>query len=121
MPVIALGAYGMIGVVSSIALIRAAKMTENATEYSVQNTVRQILFLPTDRSVKYKAKAAIDTFVVRAADSLSALFVWVGIHELGTRGQDFAYVNVALVAVWIVVAIALARRYCQVSARAPQR
>jgi ATP:ADP antiporter, AAA family len=121
MPLIALGAYGMIGVVGSIALVRAAKMTENATEYSVQNTVRQILFLPTDRSVKYKAKAAIDTFVVRAADSTSALLVWIGVHELGTSGRDFAYVNVVLVGVWIIVAIALARSYCQASSRAPQR
>jgi AAA family ATP:ADP antiporter len=111
----------MIGVVGSIALVRAAKMTENATEYSVQNTVRQILFLPTDRSVKYKAKAAIDTFVVRAADSTSALLVWIGVHELGTSGRDFAYVNVVLVGVWIIVAIALARSYCQASSRAPQR
>jgi AAA family ATP:ADP antiporter len=121
MPLIALGAYGMIGVVGSIALVRAAKMTENATEYSVQNTVRQILFLPTDRSVKYKAKAAIDTFVVRAADSASALLVWIGVHELGTSGREFAYVNVVLVGVWIIVAIALARSYCQASSRAPQR
>mgnify|MGYP000057750016 CR=1 FL=1 len=32
-----------------------AKTAENATDYSLQNTVRQILFLPTTREQKYKA------------------------------------------------------------------
>jgi AAA family ATP:ADP antiporter len=111
MPLIAFGAYAMICAVSSIVLVRLAKGTENATEYSVQNTVRQILFLPTDRAEKYKAKAAIDTFVVRAADSVSALMVWIGVHELGARGRSFAVVNIGLVVVWLIVGVALAKRY----------
>jgi ATP:ADP antiporter, AAA family len=36
------------------------------------NTVRQALYLLTSREAKYKAKAAIDTFVVRAGDMLQA-------------------------------------------------
>jgi AAA family ATP:ADP antiporter len=111
MPLIALGAYGTICALGSIALVRGAKITENASEYSVQNTVRQLLFLPTERAVKYKAKAAIDTFVVRAADSGSALMVWFGIHELGVDGRGLAAANIGLIAVWVIIALALARRY----------
>ena len=41
-------------------LIRWAKTLENATDYSIQNTIRHALFLPTSREEKYKAKAAVD-------------------------------------------------------------
>ena len=121
MPVIALGAYGAIGVIGGIGLVRASKVLENGTEYSVQNTVRQTLFLPTERAMKYKAKAAIDTFVVRSADSLSALLVWFSVHALGPGSRDLAFVNVALIAIWIVIAIALGRRHRLLSTESAAR
>jgi len=110
MPVIALGAYGAIAAIGGIALVRAAKVAENATEYSVQNTVRQALFLKTGRPVKYKVKAAIDTFVVRAADTLSALFVWLSV-ALGMDGRGLAIINLALIGVWLAIAVAISRRH----------
>ena len=78
MPLIVLGGYGAIALIGGVALVRAVKIAENGVEYSLQNNLRQALFLPTSRSVKYKAKAAIDTFVVRGGDTLSALVVWAG-------------------------------------------
>jgi AAA family ATP:ADP antiporter len=83
-------------VAGGLALVRAAKIAENATDYSLQNTARQALFLPTERAVKYKAKVAIDTFFVRFGDTLSAIFVGVGIHQLGLAPRELAIVNVAL-------------------------
>ena len=41
-------------------LIAVAKTVENSADYSLHNTVRQALFLPTSRDAKYKAKAAIE-------------------------------------------------------------
>jgi ATP:ADP antiporter, AAA family len=111
MPIVAFGAYGLIGVVGGIAIVRAGKIADNATDYSIQNTVRQALFLPTSRAVKYKAKAAIDTFFHRAGDLASALLVGVGIHQLGLAGRDLAVVNVGLVVVWFAIAAGVARRH----------
>jgi hypothetical protein len=53
-------------------IVRVGKVLENSTDYSIQNTLRQALFLPTTREAKYKAKAAIDTFFTRAGDVVSA-------------------------------------------------
>ncbi len=111
LPLIAFGAYGAIATVGGIALIRLAKTLENATDYSLQNTVRQALFLPTDRAAKYKAKAAIDTFFVRAGDTLSAVLVGVGIHRFGFGGRQLAIVNVALVVLWIGIAAGIAHHH----------
>jgi AAA family ATP:ADP antiporter len=111
LPLIALGTYGAIGTFGGLALVRLMKIAENATDYSVQNTVRQTLYLPTERAVKYKAKAAIDTFFVRFGDTLSALVVLVGIHTLGLAPGQLALANVALVAVWIAIAAVIARHH----------
>jgi len=117
MPLIALGVYGAIGAIGGLALVRAAKVMENGTDYSLENTIRQLLFLPTKRSVKYKAKAAIDTFVVRAGDALAAVLIGAGIHVIGRQMRGFAFVNVGLVVVWLAVATGIAQRHQLFDAR----
>jgi AAA family ATP:ADP antiporter len=115
MPIVAFGAYAAIGLVGGIALIRIAKIVENSTDYSLQNTVRQALFLPTDRSVKYKAKATIDTFFVRVGDTLSAVLVGVGIHQLEFGRRELAFVTMGLVALWILIAVGIAHHHRDLS------
>jgi AAA family ATP:ADP antiporter len=111
MPVIALGAYGLIAFAGGFALVRAAKVAENSTDYSLENTVRQTLFLRTDRAAKYKAKTAIDTFAVRAGDTISALVIWIGVRQIGLNGRGLAQVNLLLVALWLVVAAGIVQHH----------
>ncbi|MFM1892460.1 MAG: hypothetical protein RLZ44_1537, partial [Pseudomonadota bacterium] len=73
-------------------------------DYSLQNTVRQVLFLPTTREQKYKAKQAIDTFFVRSGDVLSAVLVFVGTTLFALSTQQFAMINIVLVFLWLVLA-----------------
>jgi AAA family ATP:ADP antiporter len=117
LPLVAFGVYTLIGLVGGIALVRIAKITENGLDYSLQNTVRQALFLRTSRVVKYKAKAAIDTFFVRAGDTLSAVVVGVGIHQLSLGARAIALVNVGLVLVWLTIAVGIAHQYSLLGTR----
>jgi len=78
--------------------------------------VRQVLFLPTTREQKYKAKQAIDTFFVRAGDVLSAAVVFVGTTWLSLSTQGFALFNVALVVAWLTIAFLIGRHYRQLTA-----
>jgi len=87
-----------------------AKVAENSVDYSLQNTARQALFLPTSREAKYQAKVTIDTFLVRGGDVLSGGLVWLGVH-LHLPLRCFALVNVALSAAWMVVAWRLGARH----------
>jgi ATP:ADP antiporter, AAA family len=110
LPLVALGGNTLIAAGAGIAVIRWAKMSENATDYSVMNTGRQMLWLPTRREEKYKAKQAIDTFFVRAGDVLSAVLVFVATAAaIPVRGM--AIVNVGLIAIWLAVIAALLRRH----------
>lgn len=110
LPIIALGGYALMATTAVLGAIRVAKIFENSTDYSLQNTTRQALFLPTSRDAKYQGKQAIDTFFVRAGDVMSAGVVFVG-GALGFATRHFALTNIGLIAVWLVVAAMIGRRY----------
>lgn len=111
LPLIALGGYAVIAAGVSFAVVRWIKTAENATDYSIMNTARQLLWLPTSREEKYKAKQAIDTFFVRSGDLLSAAIVFVGASVLQLGIASLALVNVVLILVWIAVALVVLRRH----------
>jgi AAA family ATP:ADP antiporter len=111
LPILALVNYSIIAVAPILAVVRWGKILENSTDYSIQNTVRQALFLPTSREAKYKAKAAIDTFCTRAGDVASAGFVYVGTQVIAVSVPVFAWINVALTALWLAVAGQIAREH----------
>lgn len=116
LPLIAMGGYLLLAFYPLLNVVRWAKTAENSTDYSLQNTVRQVLFLPTTREEKYKAKQAIDTFFVRAGDLLSAGLVFVGTTFLAFGTTQFALVNVVLVAIWLVIAVAIGRENARLTA-----
>ena len=93
LPLIALGGYAIVAAGAGFALVRWIKTAENATDYSIMNTARQLLWLPTTREEKYKAKQAIDTFFVRGGDVLSAAVVFGGTHMLHLTVEQFALAN----------------------------
>lgn len=102
LPVIAFGAYGLLLVYPLLSAVRFVKILENATDYSIQNTARQALYLLTSREAKYKAKAAIDTFVVRTGDMLQAGLVYAG-TAMSFSIQNFAGVTLGVAVLWLAV------------------
>jgi AAA family ATP:ADP antiporter len=120
LPVVALFGYTILAFAPILALVRVVKIAENATDYSIQNTVRNVLFLPTSRDQKYKAKQAIDSFFVRSGDVLSAVLVFVGTTMLGLSAMGFARINLVLAAIWLLIALAIGREYVRKSRALPE-
>jgi ATP:ADP antiporter, AAA family len=120
LPVVAFGAYGLVATGASIALVRVVKTAENATDYSVMNTAKQMLWLPTTREEKYKAKQAIDTFFVRMGDMLSAGVVYAGTHVLALSATGFAASNIGFVVLALVLAWLLLGQYRKLTSKEPQ-
>jgi ATP:ADP antiporter, AAA family len=110
LPCIALASYSSLLLVPFLPVIRWAKIVENGADYSIEKTTEQALFLPTSREAKYKAKAAIDTFMKRAGDVLAAGMVYVG-STLAFGIKGFAITNLVLTAVWVAVALGIAREH----------
>ena len=107
-PVVALVGYvGMLRA-PSFGFIRTLKIADNSIDYSLGNTTKQALWLPTSREAKYKAKQAVDTFCVRAGDVLQAGVVYSG--ELLSFGiTAFAALNIVFTLAWIATVRALQR------------
>ncbi|RPJ84992.1 MAG: hypothetical protein EHM13_02475, partial [Acidobacteria bacterium] len=93
-----------------LSAVAFAKTFENATDYSIQNTARHALFLPTSREAKYKAKQAIDSFFWRAGDLLQAVVVLAGVY-LAFGIREYAMVNLVFVGAWFALVVAIGREY----------
>ena len=101
-PLVALSGYVLMLRAPSLELMGALKVADNSLDYSLGNTTRQALWLPTSREAKYKAKQAIDSFVVRAGDVVQAGLVFVG-EWLALSVAAFAAINVVLTLGWLAV------------------
>jgi ATP:ADP antiporter, AAA family len=108
LPLIGLLAYGGIAIFPALAFVRLAKIAENGTDYSLYNTTKQALWLPTSREQKYNAKMTIDSFIVRIGDLLSS-GASLGFIALGFGVRTYAVVNVCVVLVWVVTAVVIGR------------
>ncbi len=107
-PLVSLAGYSTLAFLPILTLILIEKVTENALDYSLENTSRQALWLVTSRGAKYKAKSIIDTFIVRAGDLCSAAVTGLGAY-LHLATVHFIVVNVGVVLCWTLVAVMLTR------------
>jgi AAA family ATP:ADP antiporter len=110
LPLVAATGYFAVALLPILSVVRWTKVFENSTDYSIQNTTRHALFLPTSREAKYKAKQAIDSFFVRAGDLLQAVVVFIGV-QLALSIRSFALVNLALIGVWLLIVFGIRREH----------
>ena len=116
LPMISAVGYALIAFIPIFTIIRLVKITENGVDYSLMSTIRQALFLPTSREVKYEGKTAIDTFFWRFGDLIQGGAIYVGINVYGFGAAEFALVNLILAMIWLGTAVLIAREYCRVVA-----
>ncbi len=114
-PLVSLVSYGAMAASTTLGVVTAAKTAENSSNYSINNTARQVLWLPTSREMIYKAKAAIDTLCVRFGDGLAALTVLIGTRVLQVDITEFLGFNILLVLVWLGLAILVVREHRRLS------
>ena len=111
LPTISLLTYSAMALLPILLVVRVMKTAENGTSYSINNTARHVLWLPTTAAMKYRAKPAIDTFLVRLGDGLAALTTLVGVRFLALSTSAFFAVNVALAAAWLLVTVVVVREH----------
>jgi AAA family ATP:ADP antiporter len=119
LPFVALSGYAFASLGVALMVLRSVKIAENSTDYSVMNTAKQMIWLPTSREEKYKAKQAIDTFFVRAGDMLAAGLFFLGNHVVKVGVPGFARANVLIVLLAIGVAVLMLREYRRLTAPSP--
>ncbi len=115
-PAIVFLGYSALLVLPAIALFRYYKIVENSLDYSLQNTMRQMLYLPLSRQEKYEARAVIDSFGVRLGDLLQAGLVFVGLNWLAMEAVNFVPVAAVMAAGSLTVAMLILRERKQLLA-----
>lgn len=86
------------------------KVAENGIRYSLDQTTRELLFMPVRSDLRVKAKATIDVFVQRFGKGAAAFLLlpvtlgWLPALQVG-------WIALALIAVWLVVSGAMQREY----------
>jgi AAA family ATP:ADP antiporter len=116
LPLVALCAYGSAAFGAALGALLYLKVAENSTDYSLMNTAKQMIWLPTSREEKYKAKQAIDTFFVRTGDMLAAGVVFIGTHLVDRGVPGFARLNMSFVFLSMLVAWLLLHEYRRLTA-----
>ena len=110
-PVVILGGFCLIGFLPVFALLQSALVVQRSLDYSLLNTTRSALLLPTTRDEKYQAKTAIDTLFYRAGDLLSTLGVFIGLQIFDDPRTQFVWLVVILSATMTAVAWLIGREY----------
>ena len=115
LPVIALLSYAAMVMLPVLAIVKTMKIAENATDYSINNTARHVLWLPVSAEMKYRGKPAIDTLYARLGDGLAAVTVLVAIHVFALSVKAFLLFNLLLAAGWIVFTLMMIREHRRAS------
>ncbi len=115
LPVVAFFSYSAMALIPVLAIVKVMKIAENATDYSINNTARHVLWVPVTAEMKYKGKPTVDTLLVRIGDGIAALTVLIGVQFLVLPTEAFFLLNVILVLVWVGFALVVVREHRRLS------
>jgi AAA family ATP:ADP antiporter len=109
LPGLSVAGFAVLAVAPGAAVLITFQIVRRAAQYGIAGPAREVLFTVVSREEKYKAKNFIDTAVSRGGDALSG-WAFAGLLALGLGITGIALVALPLAAVWIVIALYLARR-----------
>ena len=92
---------------------------DNGFSYSINQSAKEALYVPTSQAEKYRAKAFIDMFVQRFAKAIAVL-ISLGITFVFTDISSIRYLcilTLALLVVWVIAARYAGRRFSELEAQ----
>jgi AAA family ATP:ADP antiporter len=91
----------------------AARVIDTSLRYTLDKTTREVLFLPLPADLKFRAKPFVDVTADRFAKALGALLLLVLIKPwgFGLTWQRLSYASLAVMSVWIFMAMLARREY----------
>ena len=93
-----------------LTVCRLLKIGEAGIRYSLDQTTRELLFLPVPAADRVKAKAYIDVFVQRSGKALGGILllpVTLGVVTVVGAG----WISLVLIVIWLIVIVSTRREY----------
>jgi MFS family permease len=95
----------------TIALAITIKGSDKSLSYSINQSLRELLYIPVSPEFKYKAKIFIDMFLNKIADGLGALILVAIIHLSRREVQFVSVVSAIFIIAWIILSLRVSREY----------
>ncbi len=116
LPVAAIASSGGYLFLPSLTTAALLIISDNGLNYSLQQTARETLYVPTTPDEKYKARAFTNMFVQRLAKGIAILGI------MGVRSVGVSFYYIALVAIVVLVSMGLlgiyeGRRFNEMTSR----
>lgn len=111
LPVAILAGSAGFFILPSLAFAAAMSVSDNALNYSINQSAKEALYTPTDPDAKYKAKAFIDGFMQRFAKVISVFVNLVFVNLVVGRVRFLSLVVVAVVLGWFFLVRYAGRRF----------
>jgi len=105
--------FSSVGMILAPVLLTAAilKGTEGGIRYSLDQSTRELLYLPVPTAVKYKVKPLIDMAVYRGGTGLGGVILLIVVNRMGFGIQQVAGICIALIGFWVVVTLRMRREF----------
>ncbi|THF64781.1 MFS transporter [Pseudothauera nasutitermitis] len=106
-PVTMVLGFGLLAFVATFPALVFVMVVRRVGEYALVRPGREMLFAPLDAETKYKAKNAIDTFVYRGGDALSA-WLNTAVSAIGVAGAA-AVMGALIAGCWAMLGARIGR------------
>ncbi|MFQ5865732.1 MAG: Npt1/Npt2 family nucleotide transporter [bacterium] len=107
---LSLGSLGLL-FFPSLLLVAFLKTTDKSLNYSLNQSSRELLFLPIPSHIRLKAKLFIDVFVNRFASGLAACLIIVFTLVLSLTVEQLSIVSLIFLLAWMAITVALRNEY----------
>ncbi len=89
----------------------AIKASDKSLSFSINQSARELLYIPVSPDLKYKAKIFIDMFLNRFADSIGAVLLLVIISLLHRGIQFVSFMSALFIFGWIILNLKVSKEY----------
>jgi AAA family ATP:ADP antiporter len=84
---------------------------DKSLSHSINQSTRELLYIPVPTATKYKAKIFIDLFVNKLGDALAGIFLLIVSTLLGVPVQMLSVLSLAFILAWLLFNHRLIREY----------
>ncbi len=105
------GAVFLFPVASLIYWAVFVKGADKFLDHTLSQAVRELLYIPVQPELKYKAKIFIDMFVNKFASAFGACLILLFFTVFKLSLKEMSFIIVPVIVIWILFALALNREY----------
>ncbi|MGD2245329.1 MAG: Npt1/Npt2 family nucleotide transporter [Candidatus Aminicenantes bacterium] len=95
----------------------AIKGVDKSLAHSLNQSVRELLYIPIPPEIKYKSKVFIDMFVSKFAKGIGAVFLLIVLTVFHFTYRQISYLSLVFIGTWIACCLLVTKEYVKIVKR----